>query len=782
VIRADAYRMEAPGPGGPGRDAIRSDGPRREAYRVDGPRREAYRDGPRREAYRDGPRREAPRPVPASAPTIVLQRGHRRDIAGLRGIAILLVVLHDAGVDRVAGGFVGIDAFLVVAGFLATTALVRELSLTGRIPFGRYYTRRALRLVPVPILVTLATIVATWHWAPPAAVHGVVRDALAGISYLLNVRLALHGAPPGVPGVDSVTGVAGSAPSPLWHLWTVAVGAQFYLIWPVLLTIGSLVWLGRRRPRTGSIAVLLAVLGVASLGLCGWQARHTPSWAYFGLPARLWEFVAGALVALAAERLVRLRRAVAAPLTWVGLALLIFSALSHSDTVPSFGYPAVLPVAGTVALIAGGCAGSRYGVIFVLRAWPVQELGRLSYGWYLWHWPVLVLAPYVLGHQPATWIRLVLVVAALAPAATSVIAIEDRIRFNGRLRPRPRQGLLFSAGLTAVAGAAVLLSLGLPLRVAGRPGDARVLATGRTTSAAPVTAQQLAELIQASSYTSSMPGEVVPDLRVAAGDRPADGACLAPPGQAPTASGTPAGCLRFGDPAGRHIAVLFGDSHAEQWFDAVDLIARQQHWRLVVFLRDGCPAATVDIHQTGRPYRMCAQWRKAATAQINRMHPGLVIMSSLADETTAQTAVRDVSASTAGGRSRRPVSGDAALAAAWLSTVHQLAPSRARLVAIEDTPDPRTLSVPDCIWRNKLDIRRCNLAVRQSVPAARAAAIGTALRHAAVRVIDPTAWFCTAALCPAIVGHTVVYRDASHISATYIKLLASLLAPLLEAR
>jgi peptidoglycan/LPS O-acetylase OafA/YrhL len=687
----------------------------------------------------------------------------RPDIAGLRAVAILLVVLYHAGVPVIPGGYVGVDVFFVISGFLITTQLARELATTGRIAFGRFYARRALRLLPASVVVALATIVATWHWAPPLFARTVSADGLAGVCYLINVRLAIQG----TSYLD-----AARASSPMQHFWSLAVEEQFYVIWPAVLVLASLAWLGRRRVSIGWAAVVLTALGGASLVLCVWQTGHSQPWAYFGIQARAWELAAGALVALGTRRLARLNPGVCAVVGWAGLAAVLASAVLYTDATVFPGYAAVLPVAGAALMIAGGCAQPRRGPVVVLRPWAMQELGRLSYGWYLWHWPVLMLAPYVLDREPGVWVKLALAGAALVPAAMSLTAVEDRIRFHRTLRARPRHGLLVGGGLTAAAAALALLSLSIPVTVKGRgtaTDTARVLAAAPANSASPATSHELADLIKTSSYATAMPGNLVPALNVAVKDYPADGNCIAPFGQTSVAPSVAGGCQLHGDINSSTIVVLFGDSHAEQWYEAVNAVALEKHWRLVVLTKVGCTSASIMTYRTGtsQPYGECAQWRQSAVAQINLLRPSMVIMSSLAYGATSVQVTGPV---------------DAGFAAAWLTTVAEIRAAAPRIVVIQDTPDPRGHSVPDCISMNPLNIRKCDLPVSQSIHATRVAVTTAALAGAGVRVIDPQPWFCTDSTCPAVIGNTLAYRDGSHISASYMKLLAPVLGPLLEMR
>src|SRR3954469_18834662 len=228
----------------------------------------------------------------ASEPHATMRR--RGDIEGLRGVAILSVVLYHAGLGWVSGGYVGVDAFFVVSGFLITTLLWREAEATGRIAFGAFYARRARRLLPAAVLVIVATVVASKVWMPPLRAVGVGKDGIAASAYVANYRFAA-----GPTGYLE----AATAPSPLQHYWSLGVEEQFYLVWPALvLAVFAFVL---RRGRHGA-AVPLAVAGVVSFVACVWLTTTSPSIAFYGLPTRTWEFVVGGLVAISAARWRRL--------------------------------------------------------------------------------------------------------------------------------------------------------------------------------------------------------------------------------------------------------------------------------------------------------------------------------------------------------------------------------------------------------------------------------------------------------------------------------------------
>ncbi|MDG4768339.1 acyltransferase family protein [Solwaraspora sp. WMMD406] len=691
------------------------------------------------------PQRLSPHPAPT-------QRSFREDIAGLRAVAVLLVVIGHAGVPLLGGGCVGVDVFFVISGFLITAHLAGELLRTGRISFARFYARRMVRLLPASILVVLATLAAAWYWASPMFTRAVAGDALASVAYLVNVRLAVQG---------TNYMAASDPPSPLQHFWSLAVEEQFYLFWPLILMLGSLAWFRRGGPSLFAARTVLVVLGVVSLGISVWLTDHNQPWAYFGLQARAWELAVGALIALSVDRLNNLPSPLAAAMSWCGLAAIVGSAVWFTDVTPFPGVAALLPVGGAALLIAAGCSVYRGGAESVLRLWPMQQIGRLSYSWYLWHWPVLILAPYALGREPGTATNLALVVAALAPAYLSLVLVEDRVRFHRAFRDHTRAGLSLGLALSLVTAGAAVVILGLPATVEGRGVAVDTAAELNADGESP--AEKLTALIAASAATTTMPANLTPPVATAKSDIAQDDGCISDIQDTELVDG----CDRHGAPDGGTTVVLFGDSHARQWFDAVDAVARERDWRLAQVTKGGCPASSALVYKAKEePYVECMEWREKAIAHIISLEPSIVIMTE-----------REV------GAPPQNFDGEPgqAWAQAWQTTIGALEPTGAQLVWLADTPYPQGTVVPECVATNPLGLDQCHVRRTGAFDIERRAAATQTLQNLGVIVIDPTPWFCTDSVCPVVIGNTLVYRDNNHVSTTYIKLLTPLLADQLPA-
>jgi peptidoglycan/LPS O-acetylase OafA/YrhL len=688
---------------------------------------------------------ESPRTPPEEGRAAAPRHPVRADIQGLRALAVSLVVLSHAGVGAVVGGYVGVDVFFVISGFLITSLLLRELSATGRISIRKFYARRALRLLPAATVVSFATLAGSWFFLSKVRFQEYVVDALSSALYAVNFRLAAGG-------TDYLA--QGSPPSPFQHFWSLAVEEQFYLLWPLLLLF-TWRWTRGRRRATALAALPLAVLCLISLALCISAMTGPASWAYFGTHTRFWELGAGALLALAAARLERLPARVAAPMGWTGLACIVLAAVRYDNDTLFPGYYALLPVLGTVLVLAGGCSPARYDARLLLGRRPAVRLGGLSYSWYLWHWPLLVIGPAMLDRPASTRLGLLLALLALPLAWATLRLVENPVRFHTAFRGRPGRALALGAALSAGAAAlALTASLFPPPISSGRA--APDLRTELANAADPEA--RLRQLLDSSG--TSLPSNLTPALTDIKDSRSAvyrDGCHVGY-----DSTETPP-CV-YGDPASDQVVVLFGDSHAAQWFPALDLLARTHHWKLVSLTKASCKTAAVTTVQGGRSYESCDTWRDKAIAKINGLRPSLVIVSSSEAGDPARPAADPVQQWTDGFR----------------KTFDALGSTGARVAVLLDTPWPRMDAV-DCAASHPLRLDRCadGLSTQAIHDPSRRKAVRDAARSSGASLIDPQPWLCTSAgECPVLVANTLVYRDDSHMSEAY----ASAVAPVLDAR
>jgi peptidoglycan/LPS O-acetylase OafA/YrhL len=699
-------------------------------------------------------------PAASGAAPVAPTTAFRPDIEGLRAIAVTLVVLSHAGVGRLAGGYVGVDVFFVISGFLITTLLVKELTRTGHISLTGFYARRMIRLLPASTVVLVATVIAAWRWLPATRFHSISLDALFSTFYGINWRLAHEG-------VQYLN--ADAAPSPLQHFWSLAVEEQFYLVWPLLLLIFALTWL--RRGRTGRVPLIVAlvVIVVASLAVSIWQTTANAPWAYFGAHTRAWELGIGALVAMATAGLARMGKAVAAVVTWAGVLAVVVSALIYTEQTAFPGYAAGLPVLGSAAIIAGGCARPRAGAGLLLDTWPFQQIGKYSYSWYLWHWPVLMIGPAALNRDPSLRLNLALASGSLLLAIASYHLVENPVRTLAWIRERKWRGLSVGLGLSAAAAAMAL--------IAGLFTPALATGAGQVDTEAAVAASAdpeatLRAIVAKSVGVRDLPANVVPSVEKAKDDLPQPYYDRCHIDYQNTVADNP--CM-YGDPNGTRTVFLVGDSHGGHWFPAMDAIAKQHHWKLASRTKSACQAPSVLVHNgvLKRQYDECVTWRNGVLDEIVKTKPLLVVMSSNGGDSGGLVDGDDRRIDGGADRDQLWVRG-------WTTTFDKIAQAgpQTRAVMIEDTPWPGR-DADECVAAHPTELTDCQVPRKKSIEQPnRRKLVGVAARAKGVTVIDATPWFCTAKTCPAVVGNILVWKDNSHITLAY----ARMLAPVLERK
>nr|WP_243858786.1 acyltransferase family protein [Mycobacterium sp. DL440] len=676
----------------------------------------------------------------------------RPDIEGLRAVAVLAVVLFHAGVPGFGGGFIGVDVFFVVSGFLITGLLWREASNTGTVRMARFYAGRARRLLPAAALVLVVTSIAATLLLPPLRARSVLADAIASALYSGNYRFAAEG-------TDYLA--AEKAASPLQHYWSLGVEEQFYLLWPALI-LGT-AWLLTRSGRGTRSAVpytcVLALVAAASLALAVSWTQTMPPWAFFSLPTRAWELAAGGLIALTAAHWRTLPPICAALVGWGGLALILATCTQLGTATPYPGTAAMLPVMGTALVIGAGCAIPDLGVGRLLSKPAMRGIGRLSYSWYLWHWPVLLLAPTLFGHDLGLAGRLAMVVISLGLAVLTLHLVENPARFAAALRASSWRSLAVGATATGVAVCAGLVLLAVrPIPTGSGPAAVPVALIGPPPAAAPMRALTPEQQIQAAVATSA-------DLRAVPSN-------LSPPlGNITKPEAFVNGCVlswkdvavpdcASGDTASATKVALIGDSHAGMWQPALETAAQQRHWRLETFAKVTCPPMKLPILSPylEREFTECQQWRADVLARIAQERPALIVLDM----------VRRYGADF----------GFVSYDPTWLDgltrLVSQLRGTGARVLVLGPVPDPHT-TVPTCLSAHMDDASVCAPARSIALNDTGIAAETAAVQAGGGQYARLDQFFCTDRRCPVIIGNTLVFRDDNHITAEYAQLLTPVL-------
>ncbi|HEX7950155.1 MAG TPA: acyltransferase family protein [Candidatus Limnocylindrales bacterium] len=699
----------------------------------------------------------------------------RPDIEGLRAVAVVLVLLYHASVPGVTGGYIGVDVFFVLSGFLITGLLVRELEATGTISLAGFYARRVRRLLPAAMLLILATVVASVLVLSPLRAGEVAQDGIAAALYASNLRFAFQA-------TDYLQ--SGLPPSPLLHLWSLGVEEQFYLFWPALLLLVTrgMGAFGAARPRSAGstrpgsaeparlrrIALLAIVVTGASFALSLWLTTASEPWAFFSLPTRAWELGIGAILAVGAGRLARLPAIVATPAGWLGLGMIATGALVIDTATPFPGLAALLPTVGCAMAMLPGMRGQGSVPARLLGWAPARFMGRISYSLYLWHWPLLVLPLAVAGGTLPLMARVGLMVLAVPIAYASQHWLEDPIRHGRIVGIVPRRNLAL-AGAVSLAVATTSLGLGFATtqRLAAATAD---VADPAGNSAAAAGDEPIPNLVPGTPSPRQtlppppggpVPAGLTPSLEAARNDQPktyTDGCHLDQP------STTIPDCV-YGDRASSTVVVLFGDSHAAEWFPALARLAAERDWRLVSLTKSGCTPAQLTIWNANfkRTYDECDRWREAAVARIGAEHPTLVIVGSSHPYTAAGS-----------GGPAQPDGGQA-LRAGLTQTLERLRPLARAVVLIGDTPkfdvDP-----PDCLSQHLDNVLACAEPRAQTVDAAWLDAEASLAAQAGATFVDPTAWACPTDPCPVVIGRYLVFRDQHHLATPFVTALRTRLA------
>ncbi|KAA0923619.1 acyltransferase family protein [Rhodococcus sp. ANT_H53B] len=643
----------------------------------------------------------------------------RTDIEGMRAIAILSVLTYHAGAPFLPGGYIGVDVFFVISGFLITSHLLSETKINGRVLLIGFYARRMRRLLPASLLVLVVTLILARLLLPPLAMQDVSRDGMFTATYLSNMWFAYTG----------TDYLANDTPSVFQHYWSLALEEQFYLVWPVLIILVTAL----SRKRTVMVAAIALVSAASFLFGLSVMEINQPM-AFFSLPTRAWELGVGGLVAASMHLLRRVNIMAAAGIAWAGLAMVGGAAVFYDSSTVFPGVAAALPVVGAAAMIVGGTVAAGMGPGRFLQAPLFQFFGRISYSLYLWHWPLLVV-PSLYRAELSAWTRIALCGVAIALA----VATEKYVERPFRKRPAQQMQIGRSYG-TAGAATAVALSLALVVGVMPR------LDTDRVANTWPATAMPSDVAVG-----GSVPINIRPALEQARDSIPsiyADGCHL---GFEET---IPRECV-FGDVESSKSIVLFGDSHAAQWFPALTQIAHDEGKRLVSLTKSACPSADIASWNSTlqTPYIACDQWREIALETINRLRPDLVVISNSQQQITADG--YDVESAWQSGLQR---------------TIARV-PGGTRVVVLGDGP-MFEIAPTMCLSMNLSSVAACDRPADEVISIGRMASDQAAAANSGAQFIDTREWYCPDGICTAQRGDVALYRDNHHITVEFAQALA----------
>lgn len=702
--------------------------------------------------------------------------GKRLDIQGLRAIAVLAVVIDHVGAFHLPGGFVGVDIFFVISGFLITSHLVRTSSRQASVGFLEFYANRVRRLLPAATAVLLFTMVAIKLWLPSTRSISFGWDVVGSALYAENWVLAGNS-------VDYMT--QDSLASPLQHFWSLAVEEQFYIVWPVVigLVTATFIWArrfqhGRRRQTPSAVlashpnafrGALLAGLLIIAAPSFAWSIDYThthPQPAYFVTTTRLWELAVGGIIAVAAPWITRaLRPAVASVLAWVGIAGIAVSLFVITSSTPFPGFAAALPTLATAAVIAAGLREHPHGPGTLLAWRPIQLVGDMSYSIYLWHWPLIVIVLAQWGHIGMP-VAILLVVASLAVGYASYRWIETPTRSADWWRFESLKSLEVGGALAASVAFIAMLFVVMPAQNAQDQAHA-----AQEQVAAELDAPTSSSLAQS---TVKYGAEVLPanPQGAAAGEArdhfdtlvPSPSAALTDVVSCATTSVSESDVVScpFGTPGAKVNVALVGDSHAAQWLAALKPIAEEHGWTLTAYIHDSCAFAKGPLVRSYKRYDACIAWNRAVSAKL------------LADPTLTAIITSNYTASVSVRGGTMPGMAGA-YDAAWKPFTAKGIP----VVVIRDTPEPKTVNVAECAALHIDQLTKCAFSRKAATATQGVAQMLAASQLHGVYSVDLDDAICPDDPCAPAIGNVLIYRDTNHLTGTYVATLRPRLEPML---
>lgn len=596
------------------------------------------------------------------------------EIQGLRALAATLVLLFHA--RYIPGGFVGVDIFYVISGFLITGLLVKELKGTGTISLKAFYLRRSKRLLPASFLVLFVTAIFAWLVLPAISRGSIGRDLIASTLYISNYLFAFW---------QNDYQNLNATPSPFIHYWSLAVEEQFYIFWPLLI-------LAIAKMRTKRKFLLsFTLVATISFALGVWLTQVAPIWAFYSLPTRAWELALGALIAIVPNtstgKFARGKFTERA-LSLIGFSLLGYSIIAFDEQTAFPGFWAAIPVIGTALLLLS--IGSWPAFLRNLAINPISLwLGKISYPLYLWHWPILVLPIALYGRELTDLERIAALLITVLLADLTHRFVESPIQLKNYSPRQIIKGVVVSMLVSAALGAGLVATTTSAILVDGK----RV--TLASIEARPTPYDDGCHL----NYHESVSPE-----------------------------------CDFGDLSSDVTVVLYGDSHAVQWFPALQKLALEKGFKLITLTKSACPSIEVERASVGA-FQMsnCASWRASAVERIKQAKPDLIILSSFEHFVPAGD----------------PRNVDRWWQAGSVKSYEILKSLAPKIIYILDTPLPER-NIPSCLASTSAD--QCRANPDQGLE-----------QVANFEIIDPRPWLCEVE-CPAIVRGNVAYRDASHIS------------------
>jgi peptidoglycan/LPS O-acetylase OafA/YrhL len=691
-------------------------------------------------------------------------RKFRPDIEVLRAIAVLAVIISHAKVGF-ESGFIGVDIFFVISGFLITKHLHDEVQKNGSVSLTGFYAKRILRILPASVFVVLMTLLASLIWLSPLQTINYGWDSfwssLSGINYRLVIT-----------GTDYFNST--SLPTPFQHFWSLAIEEQFYLIWPLLLIIIAKIFVRKPKPllaiedsmyvnletenqraaafekefaavhflrfKIATTLVLLIIIGF-SLYLSYTVTLQSQAWAYFGLATRVWQLAVGSLLAFYVSTFASIPSKLASVLSWIGFAGLIagFVAINEKTIYP--GLWSLIPTLSTALIILVGVNETKYSFENLFNCRPVRWIGKISYSWYLVHWPLFVMFFYTIGESLSLVQKLGLIFVSFILANLCFLLVENPVRFATWIKVSHAR--TFALGLILI-----LISAGASYSVVYIKTESLKNYEPMEVAENVLDEKAIIERVKQGLNIKKLPLELITPLSMVGEDKPYL-KCIVP--QLETEILDLEKCTSKHSTTGKTIA-LIGDSHAYQWANSLQKIAQKYQYNLLILTKPGCPMYDISVYdQTlNRDYTECYVWRQNMLDKLAIVKPDMILHSGVIyNEARVDKFVE------------------------YMAKLKSISPNVVNIVNTYKPP----LQIPECLAKNSQEIQLCTFDTKYELNNGGLIKEQqtTAVAQIGVNNIETANWLCYQELCPPIVQNIVVYQDDNHISNTYAQNLSGLL-------
>ena len=692
-------------------------------------------------------------------------RKFRPDIEVLRAIAVLAVVISHSKI-ALASGFIGVDIFFVISGFLISKHLHDEVQKTSSISLAGFYTRRILRILPASVFVIVMTILAFLIWLSPLQTINYGWDSLFSSISGMNYRLA-------ITGTDYFN--SSSLPTPFQHFWSLAVEEQFYFIWPLLILVVAKLFIGKSKRYNQSndlkysnletenkrmeaferefaainflkfkfaITILLVGIIAVSLYLSYSITAQSQPWAYFSLQTRAWQLAIGSLIAFYTFNFAKIPHKVAAILSWLGFVGLVAGFVLINEKTIYPGLWSLIPTLSTSLIVIAGINETKYSFENLFNCRPVRWIGKISYSWYLVHWPIFVIFFYTIGDSLSFVQRLGLIFLSFAAANLCFLLVENPIRFASWIKTRYSRTFALGLMLILISSGASYATIYIKNEYLKNNMDDAVVEKNIKI----VDEATLLKKVKEGLNIKTIPIGLKVPIDFASKDflfECKDDWLMITP--------SPKNRCVLGDTSSSKTIALVGDSHAQEWIVPLESFAKKHDFKIITFTKASCTLTDIQLFDTylNRDYPECKLWANEVFGQLNTLKPDVII----ANEEIYPNATPDK----------------------FREYMEKLKAISTIVIKIEDNPRSK-IYVPECLSKNFKTPSQCNLLASDAIyfkeQSENEAKI---LKELKIPFIKTQEWFCFEQNCPVIIDNIIVYIDSNHITKSFAIYLTTVL-------